>query len=157
MGAFATALRPLRHYADFGGRSTRTELLLFYLLLGIVEVPVVGLGALAIGYRASHWTEVALSLALLCPGAALAVRRLHDVGFSGWWLLPTAPLVAWNLWELVERTGDPFLMPPDPPLALAIPVGLYWLALTVLLLWDDDLNVNRYGPNPRYDSPGESG
>ena len=36
------------------------------------------------------------SIALLLPALAVAVRRLHDIGKSGWWLLLAfIPIVGW--------------------------------------------------------------
>jgi len=48
-------------------------------------------------------TEVAVNLALLWPALAVSVKRWHDRGKSGWWLLVTLiPLVGW-IWALVEN------------------------------------------------------
>ena len=48
-------------------------------------------------------TEVAVNLMLLWPVLAVSVKRWHDRGKSGWWLLVTLiPLVGW-LWALVEN------------------------------------------------------
>ena len=48
-------------------------------------------------------TEVAVNLMLLWPVVAVSVKRWHDRGKSGWWLLVTLiPLVGW-LWTLVEN------------------------------------------------------
>lgn len=48
-------------------------------------------------------TEVAVNLMLIWPLVAVSVKRWHDRGKSGWWLLVTlVPLVGW-LWALVEN------------------------------------------------------
>ena len=39
-----------------------------------------------------------VGLALFLPGLGLAVRRLHDIGRSGWWLLiGIIPIIGWIL------------------------------------------------------------
>ena len=70
-----------RRYTDFNGRSTRAEywwVALFMLIVSIV---------LAFFGNIGQYTSYLFSLVCLVPGIALAVRRLHDVGRSGWWYL----------------------------------------------------------------------
>ncbi|MEJ8590665.1 DUF805 domain-containing protein [Riemerella anatipestifer] len=65
------------HYADFKGRSSRKAYWTF-----------VGINFLF--SFASSFVEILgilYSLALLLPSLAIAVRRMHDVGKSGWFLL----------------------------------------------------------------------
>ena len=48
-------------------------------------------------------TEVAVNLLLLWPTVAVSVKRWHDRGKSGWWvLLALVPWVGW-LWVLIEN------------------------------------------------------
>jgi uncharacterized membrane protein YhaH (DUF805 family) len=71
---------PLKKYAEFTGRSTRTEYWLFFLfnlLLGML-VSIVGGDTPLI---------LVMWLALLIPNIAVGVRRLHDINMSGWWFL----------------------------------------------------------------------
>jgi uncharacterized membrane protein YhaH (DUF805 family) len=77
-------LAVLKKYATFSGRARRSEywmFLVFNLIISAVLAFVDGIvgtmGALGILY----------SLAILLPGIAVSVRRLHDTGRSGWWLL----------------------------------------------------------------------
>ncbi|KGD65230.1 hypothetical protein Y5S_01664 [Alcanivorax nanhaiticus] len=77
-------LAVLKNYAGFSGRAHRTEYWMFVLfniiisfVLGFVEGLFGGPGILGLIY----------SLAVLIPGIAVAIRRLHDTGRSGWWLL----------------------------------------------------------------------
>ena len=145
--------QPLLRYADFKGRSRRTELAGFWVLV-MVGGLVLRFGTSLLEFELAMRIEPILSIlcaaALLCPTLALFARRLHDSGRSGWWLLLGLPAVGTNLWEDFVRLDDPLALPgglPLPlPVALAIGIGL--LVLIVLLLWDDDPEPNRYGPNP---------
>ena len=72
-------------YADFSGRSRRSEYWWANLAMAII-------GAIAgaiLGDLAFIW-----SLAILVPSIAISIRRLHDIGKSGWWyLIGLIPLV----------------------------------------------------------------
>ena len=77
-------LNVLKKYAVFSGRARRKEYWMFFLLnfiialaLGFIEGLFGGPGVIGMLY----------SLAVLIPGLAVSVRRLHDTGRSGWWLL----------------------------------------------------------------------
>ncbi len=80
------------HYADFKGRATRREFWMFTLYVFIVYfVGALILGILStlvrIGFFLGMGIWIIATLALLIPSLAFQVRRLHDTGRSGWWLL----------------------------------------------------------------------
>ncbi len=115
-------------YAQFHGRASRSEFwyfMLFYLLIDIVLVfidllivdPMLGITPDQAGQGGV--LEIIFALAMLIPSIALAVRRLHDIGKSGWWyLIGFIPLVG----------------------ALVL---LYFFVL------DSQPGTNQYGPNPK--------
>lgn len=77
-------LEVLKKYAVFSGRARRQEYWMFVLInmiisfvLGFVEGLLGGPGIIGYVY----------ALAILVPGIAVSIRRLHDTGRSGWWLL----------------------------------------------------------------------
>ena len=77
-------LEVLKKYAVFNGRARRKEYWMFALfnfiivfVLGFVEGLAGGPGVVGMVY----------SLAVLIPGIAVSIRRLHDTDRSGWWLL----------------------------------------------------------------------
>ena len=77
------------HYADFKGRSTRAE----YWWVTLFNFLVSTLVTAIIPDLAFLW-----SLAVLVPGIAICVRRLHDAGKSGWYyLLCLIPVVGFIL------------------------------------------------------------
>lgn len=83
----------LNSYAKFEGRSGRVEFWWFVLAYIIVAILVAILsGILGMGDLLSN----ILSLALLIPSIAVSVRRLHDIGKSGWWyLINLIPVLGW--------------------------------------------------------------
>jgi uncharacterized membrane protein YhaH (DUF805 family) len=72
-----------KKYADFSGRARRSEYWWYALAVIIASVVLDIIGAV-IG--TSILTYV-FALALLVPNIAVVVRRLHDTGRSGWWIL----------------------------------------------------------------------
>jgi uncharacterized membrane protein YhaH (DUF805 family) len=79
----------LKKYADFTGRARRSEYWYFFLIyigiaivLGIIDGMI---GSTAFGNLGL--LSGLLLLGLFLPSIAVAVRRLHDIGKSGWWLL----------------------------------------------------------------------
>lgn len=70
-------------YAVFTGRASRSEYWFFWLATFIVGLLCTAVDAL-IGITA---LAILWNLAILIPSVAVAVRRLHDTGRSGWNLL----------------------------------------------------------------------
>jgi uncharacterized membrane protein YhaH (DUF805 family) len=77
-----------KHCADFSSRASRAEFWSFFLTNLICSVV---LSAIAYGllYDYEFFSKLALcySFAALVPGVAVCVRRLHDVGCSGFYIL----------------------------------------------------------------------
>jgi uncharacterized membrane protein YhaH (DUF805 family) len=71
------------HYADFNGRARRAEFWQFYLFMIIVLIAFGVVGSLI------HFPALVgvAYLGLLVPYFAVAARRMHDVGKSGWFIL----------------------------------------------------------------------
>ena len=83
----------LRQYAVFDGRARRKEYWMF-LLFNFVIAAALGLVGRVIGLGGA--LQALYTLGVLIPGLAVSVRRLHDTGRSGWWLLVVlVPLVGW--------------------------------------------------------------
>ena len=118
------------NYANFNGRAQRKEywmFFLFYMIFVIVAMVAdnilgstftVGEGDYAVG-SGFGWIYVLLNIALFIPTIAVGIRRLHDIGKSGWWFL----------------------------LAFIPLVGGIWLM--VLMCKDSNPGENNYGPSPK--------
>ncbi len=80
----------LKKYAEFSGRSRRKEYWLFMLFNFVISI-VLGLIDAATGTLDADTGWGVLSgiygLAVLIPAIAVTVRRLHDIGRTGWWIL----------------------------------------------------------------------
>ncbi|HIE34981.1 MAG TPA: DUF805 domain-containing protein [Campylobacterales bacterium] len=70
-------------YAQFDGRASRSEFWYYILFRLIISVIAAVLGNI-IGFPIF---ELLVFLALFVPDIAIAVRRLHDINKTGWWLL----------------------------------------------------------------------
>lgn len=84
----------LKKYAVFSGRARRREYWTFTLVnAAVAAILVILFYALGQNVGVSVVTAV-FSLAILLPGLAVCVRRLHDTGRSGWFIfLNFIPLV----------------------------------------------------------------
>jgi uncharacterized membrane protein YhaH (DUF805 family) len=95
-------------YADFNGRARRKEYwmwTLYYtivLLFAMVLDNVLGLNFELFGQDLGYgWLYVTIGITHLIPGLGIVVRRLHDVGKSGWfYLIILIPLIGF-IWILV--------------------------------------------------------
>jgi len=101
-------------YSDFHGRASRKEFWMWYLFYVIVLIVamildgVLGTG-FEIGYGATTpygWIYIIAALAHVIPGLAVSVRRLHDVGKSGWFLFISLIPVIGGIWLLVLSCSD---------------------------------------------------
>lgn len=87
--SFSQAVRmAFDSYCRFQGRSSRSEYWWWVLFVAILSF-CIGIieGILGFSMTAVRTTSGILSLVLLLPGLGLSVRRLHDIGKSGWWIL----------------------------------------------------------------------
>ena len=115
-------LSVLRQYAVFKGRARRKEYWFFILfnliaslLLTVVDFMTGSLNAeLGMGLLSGLY-----ALAVLIPSLAVTVRRLHDTGRTGWWLLI----------GLIPLIGA--------------------IVLLVFMLLDSQRGDNEYGVNPK--------
>ena len=102
-------LSALKKYVDFEGRARRKEYWFFVLFYSIFVVLAMLLD-IALG-TFSVELEIGLlsgcfSLAMLIPGLAVTVRRLHDTDRRGWWLLISLIPIVGPIWLLVLMVLD---------------------------------------------------
>jgi len=115
-------LMVIKNYAGFSGRARRKEYWMFYLMNCIIVVALAILLSIltvitgAMGFMAIYYLY---ALFIFLPALAVTIRRLHDIGKSGWWyLIVFIPLI-----------------------------GVIWLI--VLLATEGNAGENQYGPDPK--------
>ncbi|KAA9026944.1 DUF805 domain-containing protein [Niallia endozanthoxylica] len=77
-------LKVLKNYVGFQGRATRQEYWMF-VLMNFIAVCILSIVELLLGIP-GVLTGI-YGLAVFLPSLAVLVRRLHDIGKSGWWFL----------------------------------------------------------------------
>ena len=111
----------MRKYAVFSGRARRQEYWMF-VLSNVIIVVFLGIidGMADSDSEGSRSTLTTLYvLATLIPFLAVGVRRLHDTGRSGWWMLiGVIPIIG-------------------------------AIVLLIFMIQDSQLMDNQYGPNPK--------
>jgi uncharacterized membrane protein YhaH (DUF805 family) len=78
------------NYFNFSGRSGRPEFWYSGLFLVVAGLLAILIDAFVFGYGLDYLfgpAYVVYALATIIPSIAVAVRRLHDIGRSGWWSL----------------------------------------------------------------------
>ena len=100
--SFTEAIKTcFKKYATFTGRARRSEYWFWALFAGIIG----GIAA-AIEGSDGYGLSTVVSLVFLIPNLAVGVRRMHDVGKSGWYLLMSLiPIVGW-IFVLVKCCTD---------------------------------------------------
>ena len=105
----------LKKYAVFSGRARRKEYWMYTLFVTIIYIVLAVIGVVA----KQTWIPIVFYVGILLPSLGVLVRRLHDTGRSGWWVL----------FGLVPLAG-----------------GITLLVFTCL---DGEPSDNKYGANPK--------
>ncbi|MEL6947726.1 MAG: DUF805 domain-containing protein [Pseudomonadota bacterium] len=139
----------MRKYFQFSGRASRKEFWMFTLifmigsiLLSIVDAMVLG-AADGNGILSGLW-----SLAHFIPSISVAVRRLHDINRTGWWILSIlVPALAVGAASGLMAAG---LLPGSVVIIGIASVAL--IAVVILMLYfyckRGDQGPNTYGADP---------
>ncbi len=91
-------VKVLKQYADFNGRARRQEYWMFILFNIIFSIAAGGLDSIL-----GTWGAIGgiYALAVLLPSLAVGVRRLHDIGKSGWMLLVVLIPIIGAIWLII--------------------------------------------------------
>ena len=82
----------LQKYASFGGTASRKEFWSWVLFSGLIVTALFAL-TFSTNNTACAYILWAVCALLTIPTLAVTVRRLHDAGHSGWWVLLWAILL----------------------------------------------------------------
>ncbi len=77
----------LRQYAGFSGRAPRSEFWWWFLVTLVLGVAAGTVDLAVVAVVGIAPLNLLLALALFLPTLAVTVRRLHDSGRTGWWVL----------------------------------------------------------------------
>ena len=83
-------------YATFSGRARRKEYWMFLLINLVVSVALALIDSLigSVSESGMGLLSSVYSIGVLIPSLALSVRRLHDIGRTGWWeLISIIPVI----------------------------------------------------------------
>ena len=159
MVTFPEAIKScLRQYVGFSGRATRAEYWWWLLgvlgggfLLGIVDGIIFGFEVDSGGIF-----RPLFGLATLLPLFAVTVRRLHDIGRTGWWLLIWVGIGV-SGWIVGLAVGvSAFFVMESLVAGLVTGVliaGVVTIGVWVWQIWwlvkQGQMGPNQYGPDPR--------
>jgi uncharacterized membrane protein YhaH (DUF805 family) len=106
------AMPPRQLYLSLHGRISRRSFwlhgVLALMLLALVLMALLGIAGVA-RETAEQWVNALL----LWPAVAISVKRWHDRGSSGWWVLVgLVPVIGW-LWALVANGFLPGQVGPN--------------------------------------------
>ena len=116
---FTEAIRSgFQNYVNFSSRAARSEYwywVLFAILMSIVSGVI---DRVLFPHANVSPINTLVGLALILPGLAVTIRRLHDLDRRGWWIfLPLIPLIGmiWLIvWLCTRGTIGPNRFGPDP-------------------------------------------
>ena len=115
-----------RRYADFNGRSSRSEYWYWFLFGLAVRIPLYIAQLVLTSGSSNAGLAVAgilgllgllISLAMIIPSLAIVVRRLHDTNRSGWWyfiVLTGIGAIVLLVWFCLKGTEGPNKYGADP-------------------------------------------
>ena len=100
------------NYVGFSGRASRSEYWFWVLFTSLVFIVTVIIDGFIFGWELYDpmWISNICGLIFILPGLAVWVRRLHDVGKSGWWILSSIlilPVLLLLYWLIIEGDSNP--------------------------------------------------
>ncbi|HIY88741.1 MAG TPA: DUF805 domain-containing protein [Candidatus Bacteroides pullicola] len=136
----------IKNYVNFSGRARRSEywyFTLFDVLIGIITYftpsPTIEIWGQPVSLLyCLYW------LVFFLPVLAVSVRRLHDIGKSGWNILTLYLISFLTIPIFVVFTSIPFIV-----IGWTIGGIIYLIRLTIWLCRDSE-EENEYGPSPKY-------
>lgn len=183
--------RPFVRYVDFQGRARRSEywlwalfLFLAYTGLTILQYAMIfGMAASSQGKDGAaagaagamgliYLVKIVFWLAVLLPSTAVAVRRMHDINRSGWWIVFPYVVLLVAMIVVVSLNGESFINniktmegmsnSNDPRAAIAMVMSIirpmmwiflpFFLAKVVTFVFrvtEGTPGNNRFGPDPK--------
>jgi len=98
--------KAFNNYFNFKGRATRREFWMFFLIAAIIGIVLGLIDRFVLGINSSSFftkgiMEGVFALFIAIPYLSLIVRRLHDTGRSGLWMLVVIIPIAGQIWLVI--------------------------------------------------------
>lgn len=107
-------MKVMQEYFNVQGRARRKEYWMFFLVYLLIVMVAAVLGNLLNSPAATS----VVALIHVVPAITVGVRRLHDIGRSGWWLLiGMVPVIGWIIalyWAVQPGDSGSNAYGPDP-------------------------------------------
>jgi uncharacterized membrane protein YhaH (DUF805 family) len=102
----------INNYMDFNGRASRSEYWFWYLFSFIISIFTTIIDGYLFGWEVTDptWVSFFVGVSLWLPWLGVIVRRLHDVGRSGWWFLilfTIIGIIPLFIWACMEGDANP--------------------------------------------------
>jgi len=140
-------LKVLKNYVNFKGRARRKEYWMFTLITTLISI---GISLIELPFNSEYGSNIYLLVTLL-PILAVATRRLHDIGKSGWWTV--LPILLLTILPFVmEITVQSEISAGIVGAGLTIFIILCFVYGILMLVWtctDSQDAENKYGKNPK--------
>lgn len=129
---FNTFITSMNNYFNFNGRASRKEYFVFNLLCLVILLPL---------ERFFPTISTIVTLLITIPSLSVTSRRLHDLNFSGWWML-----VLLFFW--LTPLGMCIFSPEKIPLWITLAVLIFLCECIWLYCFKGSEGSNKYGPDP---------
>jgi uncharacterized membrane protein YhaH (DUF805 family) len=145
------------NYANFKGRARRSEywyFILANLIFSILTMIIDEMLHLKFGPSNSGILNSVYGILLFIPGLAVSVRRLHDIGKSGWLLLISYAVMIIAVVGLFVTSMSAIMGGGLPTLGAGFIVAILIIlavAIWLLILFckEGDQGTNKYGADPK--------
>ena len=133
VGLQEAILKAITNLKDCNSRSRRSEFWWVWLICALIEIPLSVLAQIimiefnTIVGLIIYFVVLAIAIFMMCVMIPLAIRRLHDSGRTGWWILI----------GFVPLVGE--------------------IILLIFMIKDSQREANDYGPSSKYSSSSSGG
>lgn len=105
-------IEALKKYATFRGRASRSEYWYFFLFNFLIQLIFLGLIVfLPFLSEIFYILSIIYTIAIILPSLSVGIRRLHDIGKSGWWyliiLIPFIGAIVLFIFAILDSVPEP--------------------------------------------------
>ena len=158
----------IKNIFNYKGRARRAEFVGFQFMNYLSQMAIiVGLGLLGLGLLSNEQQsrgDTAISFLVVCGGLlfiyqvwmflvslSITARRLHDLGWSGWWqLVIVLPTIVISIFLMIMQTGGGNHREERIYLSLIALYALFVFGIFGILFFKEGkIGANEYGEDPK--------